>query len=122
MDAPISPVTSPPPLHRCFHQVSICDVFVSISLAYLGEPNVLRLFPEALAADVEAVLADQTSFVRADTAITTQDQYAIRFLGLPTACRTIVWHPCHSCAGARTTLIRETYWRIGRVASKEDVG
>ena len=36
--------------------------------AYLDEPDVLRLFPEALAADVEAILANETSGVGADAA------------------------------------------------------
>ena len=37
-------------------------------VAYLGEANVVGLLPEALTADVQAVLADETSWVRADTA------------------------------------------------------
>ena len=37
--------------------------------SYLGEANVGALLTEALTADVQAVLADQTSLVRADTAI-----------------------------------------------------
>jgi len=34
----------------------------------LDETNVLALFPEALTADVQAILADQTGFVGADAA------------------------------------------------------
>ena len=41
-------------------------------MSYLGEANVGRLFSEALTADVQAVLADETSRVRADTAIASQ--------------------------------------------------
>lgn len=37
--------------------------------AYLGETNSGRVLTEALTADVEAVLADQTSGVGADTAV-----------------------------------------------------
>lgn len=37
--------------------------------SYLGEANVGALLTEALTADVQAVLADQTSLVGADTAI-----------------------------------------------------
>ena len=37
-------------------------------LTVLDEPNVLGVLAEALAADVHAVLADQTTLVRADTA------------------------------------------------------
>ena len=39
-----------------------------IALAYLGEANVGRLLTEALTADVQAVLADETGLVSADTA------------------------------------------------------
>ena len=38
---------------------------------YLGEADVGRLLSEALTADVQAVLADETSLVGADTAIST---------------------------------------------------
>ena len=38
-------------------------------IAYLDESNVGGLFTEALTADVESVLADQTSLVGADAAI-----------------------------------------------------
>jgi hypothetical protein len=37
--------------------------------SYLDETNVLALFPEALTADVQAILADQTGFVGADAAV-----------------------------------------------------
>jgi hypothetical protein len=37
--------------------------------SYLEEPNLVRLLTEALTADVETILADQTSLVGADTAI-----------------------------------------------------
>lgn len=40
--------------------------------SYLDEANVGGLLTEALAADVEAVLADETSLVGADTAVKTQ--------------------------------------------------
>ena len=36
---------------------------------YLSESDIRALFPETLTADVEAVLADQTSGVRADAAM-----------------------------------------------------
>jgi len=36
----------------------------------LDETNVLALFPEALTADVQAILADQTGFVGADADLT----------------------------------------------------
>jgi len=36
---------------------------------YLGEANVGRLLPEALTADVQAVLPDETSRVCADAAV-----------------------------------------------------
>ena len=37
---------------------------------HFGESDILALFPEALAANIEAVLPDQTGFVRADAAST----------------------------------------------------
>ena len=39
--------------------------------SYLDETNIGALLAEALAADVQAVLADQTSRVRADAAVST---------------------------------------------------
>ena len=39
---------------------------------HLLEPDVLRLLSEALTADVEAVLADETSLVSADAAVAYQ--------------------------------------------------
>jgi len=42
---------------------------MSLICAYLGESDICALFSEALAADVEAVLADETSRVGADTAV-----------------------------------------------------
>lgn len=47
-------------------QRALCSVF---ALAYLDESNVGSLLTEALTADVEAVLADETSLVGADTAV-----------------------------------------------------
>lgn len=50
----------------------VCGARISKSgelLSYLDETNVGSLLAEALTADVEAVLADQTSLVGADTAI-----------------------------------------------------
>lgn len=38
------------------------------SKTYLGEADVLRFLPEALAANVEAIFPDQSSLVGADTA------------------------------------------------------
>jgi hypothetical protein len=38
---------------------------------YLDESNIRGLLSEALTADVQTILSDQTSFVGADTAITT---------------------------------------------------
>ena len=37
-------------------------------LAELGETNILGVLTEALTADVHAILADQTTLIRADTA------------------------------------------------------
>lgn len=37
-------------------------------MSYLSEPNILALLSEALSADVETVLADQTGLVGADAA------------------------------------------------------
>lgn len=45
-------------------QISLCDH------TYLCEPNISRLLPEALAADVEPVFANQASLVCADAART----------------------------------------------------
>src|SRR5690242_15599841 len=45
-----------------------CDSFAG-DLAYLDKSNVGGFFSEALTADVQAILADETSFVCADTAI-----------------------------------------------------
>lgn len=42
--------------------------FVQASLAHLGEADVLIQISEALAADVETVLADETGLVSADAA------------------------------------------------------
>lgn len=65
----------------CFRPVAAPRVFQTVPVAcasppisallfvsYLGEANVVGLLTEALTADVEAVLADETSRVGADTA------------------------------------------------------
>lgn len=59
-----------PILHRVAIQC-IASAFLPPSLgfkSYLDEANVGGLLPEALTADVEAVLADQTGLVGADSA------------------------------------------------------
>jgi hypothetical protein len=38
-------------------------------MPYLGESDITRLLPEALTADIEPVLADETGLVRADAAV-----------------------------------------------------
>lgn len=43
-------------------------------MPYLDEPNVLALLPEALTADVQAILADQTGRVGADAAVERKEQ------------------------------------------------
>jgi hypothetical protein len=47
------------------------------SLAYLDEANVGRLLTEALTADVEAVLADQTGLMGADAAVKGEKKYHV---------------------------------------------
>ena len=47
----------------------IRDLVNMFKPSHLGESNVGRFFSEALTADVQAVLADQTSLVLADAAI-----------------------------------------------------
>ena len=44
-------------------------------LSYFGEPDIRRLFPEALTADVQAVLANKTGGVGADTAVPSSCQH-----------------------------------------------
>lgn len=46
------------------------DARLRIFLAVLDEANVVGLLPEALAADVQAVLADETTLVTANAAAT----------------------------------------------------
>lgn len=46
----------------------VCAIPTVLRFSYLGEANVVGLLTEALTADVEAVLADETSRVGADTA------------------------------------------------------
>jgi len=41
----------------------------SFDITYLDEADVVASLPEALTADVEAVLADETSWVSADAAV-----------------------------------------------------
>ena len=41
----------------------------NLSVKYLDETNIGSLLTEALTADVQAILADETSFVSADTAV-----------------------------------------------------
>ena len=50
----------------CCRLVGVADLKV---FPYLNETNIGALLPEALAADIETVLADQTSGVGADAAI-----------------------------------------------------
>lgn len=60
--------------HRLFrYGVSLpyrCDMVIRAT--YLNETDLVRVLPEALAAEVEAVLADETSLVSTETAIGTQ--------------------------------------------------
>lgn len=58
-------------IYRCWTEVSkpIKVVAIYVQLSYLGEANVCGLLAEALTADVQAILADETGLVGADTAI-----------------------------------------------------
>ena len=59
----------------------------ALSSPYLDEANVGALLTEALTADVEAVLADQTGTVGADAAVSLKSHvslpFILSFLGLP---------------------------------------
>ena len=59
-------------IYRCWLFVSSCSTpdVLHLARSYLGETNIGRLLPEALTADVQAVLADETSSVCADAAVT----------------------------------------------------
>lgn len=51
------------------------DVYPNMcGMSYLDEPDILALFPEALTADVEAIFADQTGLVGANTAVEKQNK------------------------------------------------
>ena len=41
----------------------------SYRAAYLGKPDIVRFFPETLAADVETVFANEAGFMDTDTAM-----------------------------------------------------
>lgn len=63
------PWSCPSNILSCSKLLLFCGVFWGQSMSYLGESNVGGLLTEALTADVESVLADQTSGVGADTAV-----------------------------------------------------
>lgn len=50
-----------------------------LDIPYLSEPDILALLSEALSADVEAVLADQTGFVGADAAVILKNTEVSKF-------------------------------------------
>ncbi|KAE9372379.1 hypothetical protein N431DRAFT_241661 [Stipitochalara longipes BDJ] len=84
---------------------------------YLDESNVCGLLSEALTANVQAILADQTSLVSADTAISQQSAPAPTLSISPSPpsimnnChseRTKRELPCHRFLGASSRQIRET--------------
>ena len=106
-------------------------------MPYLGEANVGGLLTEALTADVEAVLADETGLVRADAAVNVQSVHVLA----PFPClanppvllpsllsRTLSaakiscssprdeltrrGRPCRKCADASTRQTRATYLRL----------
>lgn len=113
-------------LHQTQSRILIQPRLHRIYCAYLGETDIRALFPEALTADVEAVLADQTCGVRADAA---ESRYRISFLPyyrIPTLstrvgsttfageeeCHTMIGRLCRSCGDASTRRIRETWSRL----------
>ena len=83
----------------------------------LVETNVLSLLSEALTAEVELVLADKTSLVLADSAISNHRQHlysiSVSFRSRSRGMcrlenRTIVESPCRSFGGASSRRFRET--------------
>ena len=89
-------------------------------LAHLYEANVSRLFTKALAANIEAVLADEAGTVGADAAVfPTWKFFFVRISGnfffLSPSCSTFTAqltrseNPCHTCGGGNTTQSRETF-------------
>jgi hypothetical protein len=90
---------------------------------YLDESNVRGLLSEALTADVQAILADQTSFVGTNTAISQQSAPApissypsisrSIYISISRNCqgvRTRRELPCRRFLGASSRRIRETCW------------
>lgn len=86
---------------------------------YLDESNVRGLLSEALTADVQAILADQTSFVGANTAISQQSapapisSHPPISISISRNCqgvRTRRELPCRRFLGASSRRIRETCW------------
>jgi hypothetical protein len=88
-------------------------------MVYFDESNVRSLLSEALTADVQAILADQTSLVGADTALSQLSASA------PISSQTFIsnsssrnWYsertrhelPCRTFLGASSRRIRETCW------------
>jgi len=88
-------------------------------MVYFDESNVRSLLSEALTADVQAILADQTSLVGADTALSQLSASA------PISSQTFIsnsssrnWYsertrrelPCRRFLGASSRRIRETCW------------
>jgi hypothetical protein len=86
---------------------------------YLDESNIRGLLSEALTADVQAILADQTSLVGADTAISQLSA------SVSTSSHSFIsksgsrdWYsertrrelPCRKFLGASSRRIRETCW------------
>lgn len=83
---------------------------------YLDESNIGGLLSEALTADVQAILADQTSFVSADTAINYQLPLLLISQFIPIIQRNLQSErtrrelPCRRFLGASSRRIRETCW------------
>jgi len=69
-----SSLSLPPVVSDIANARGLCDSQCDGDVSYLDEANVGGLLTEALTADVEAVLADETGLVGADTAVKTQGQ------------------------------------------------
>lgn len=96
------------------HTISILNILPSkLELSYLGEADVVGLLAEALTADVQAVLADETSLVGADTASGMSVTMSIHVLSIHVldvrrSRHTKLLLPCRRCVGASTRRIRAT--------------
>ena len=78
-----------------------------MSKSYLLEPNVVCLLSETLTAHVDPIFADETSFVRAGTAMIVS--FTEQSRGRDEWSRTIDGCPYRMCEDARTRPIHETY-------------